>query len=312
MNSIDFLKEINEIDDDLLLNAELPLKREGHIPFGKIGVHAALIVLVLCLIPVTVIAVTIGVKILVSPEAIPNYGDYMLGGIVSVESKVTTIEYELSPHNIEIPLQWEEKLTEAWKGFPYDHSNFSGIDLKDTERRRINFGGIAEIEKLLGISLAASGELEHIIQGAYVTLIVTDQERAAAQLRSEGIVSPDGILIYLPFRNDKETGLGPDVVDFCGLRIFIPITESFAEQYAEHCVMSSVNKQELAQSSFFSSGDIEVIVLENSWQYDLDAPRGYAAWEESGIGYLVELKCTVDTKASPGELLKPYLENLEG
>ena len=312
MNSIDFLKEINEIDDDLLLNAELPLKREGHIPFGNIGVHAALIVLVLCLIPVTVIAVTIGVKILVSPETIPNYGDYMLGGIVSVESKVTTIEYELSPHNIEIPLQWEEKLTEAWKGFPYDHSNFSGIDLKDAADRRVSYGGLAEIEKLLGITLTTSDELVEITQGAYVTLIITDQDRAAAQLRTEGIVSPDGILVYLPFRNDKETGFDIEVVDYCGLQIFIPLTESFANQYAEHCVMSSVNKQELVQSRFFSSGDIEVIVLENSWQYDLDAPRGYAAWEENGIGYLVELKCTVDTKVSPGELLKPYLENLEG
>lgn len=311
MNSIDFLKELNEIDDDLLLNAELPLKKEAHIPLGRIGVHAALILLVLCLIPVTVIAVTIGVKILVSPETIPNYGDYMLGGIVSVESKVTTIEYELSPHNIEIPLQWEEKLTEAWKGFPYEHSNFSGIDLKDTDGRRINFGGIAEIEKLLGISLAASRELEQITQGVYVTLIITDLDRAVAQVRREGIVSPDGILVYLPFGNDKETGFNPDVVDYCGLQIFVPLTESFANQYAEHCVMSSVNKQDLAQSNFFSSGNIEVIVLENSWLDDLDAPRGYAAWERSGIGYLVELKCTVDAKASPGELLRPYLENLE-
>ena len=39
MKRIDFLKELNEIDDDLLLDAELPLKREKHIPFKKIGVQ---------------------------------------------------------------------------------------------------------------------------------------------------------------------------------------------------------------------------------------------------------------------------------
>ena len=33
MKRIDFLKELNEIDDDLQLDAELPLKREKHIPF---------------------------------------------------------------------------------------------------------------------------------------------------------------------------------------------------------------------------------------------------------------------------------------
>lgn len=312
MNSIDFLKELNEIDDELLMNAELPPKRKVPVPFSSIGIKAAVIALLLCLIPATVIAVTIGVKILVSQEVIPNYGDYMLGGIVSVESKVTTIKYELSPQRIEVPLQWEEKLTDAWKGFPYSYDNFKGIDLKDTQGSRINLGGIPEIEKLLGTTLTASDELEQVTLGAYVTLIVTDHERAETQLRSEGIVSPDGILVYLPFRNDKETGLGPEVVDFCGLQIFIPLTEAFVDQYAEHCVLSSVDKQELAQSRFYSKGNIEVIMLENHWQEEYDAPRGYTAWEQSGIGYLVELKCAADIKESPGDLLRPYLDNLEG
>jgi hypothetical protein len=271
-----------------------------------------LIVLVLCLIPATVIAVTIGVRILVSQEEIPNYSDYLVGGFIHIDSKVTTIEYELTPQRIEVPLQWEEKLTEAWKGFPYEYSNFTGIDLKDSNGRRLNFGSIGEIEKLLEINLTSSRELEQITQGAYVTLIITDPDRAAAQLRSEGIVTPDGILVYLPFLNHKEMGLNPNVVDYCGLQIFIPLTESFVEQYAVHCVLSGVNKQELAQSRFYSSGNVEVILLENHWQEEYDAPRGYAAWEQNGIGYLVELKCTVDTKASPGELLIPYLENMEG
>ena len=312
MNRIDFLKELNEIDDDFLLDAELPLKRERHIPFGKIGVQAALIALVLCLIPATVFAVTIGVRILVSQEEIPNYSDYLIGGFLHIDSKVTTIEYELAPQAIEIPLQWEEKLTDAWKGFPYDHSNFTGIDLKDAEGRRINFGSISDIEKLLGTSLTSSRELEKITQGAYVTLAITDPDRAGLQLRTEGIVSPDGILVYLPFRNHNETGLDPDVVDYCGLRVFIPLTEAFAERYAEHAVLSGVDQQEFDQSRFYSSGNVEVILLENYWQEEYDTPRGYAAWECGGIGYLVELKNMPDAKESPVELLKPYLEELEG
>lgn len=312
MNRIDFLKELNEIDDDLLLDAELPLKQEKLIPFRKIGVQAALIVLVLCLIPATVLAVTIGVRIWVSQEEIPNYSDYLVGGFLHIDSKVTTIEYELAPQAIEVPLQWEEKLTDAWKGFPYDHSNFTGIDLKDAEGRRMNFGSMAAIEKLLGTTLTSSHELEQITQGAYVTLAITDPDRAAAQLRTEGIVAPDGIVVYLPFRNHKETGLDPDVVDYCGLQVFIPITEAFAERYAEHSVLSGVDQQEFDQSRFCSSGSIEVILLENHWQEEDDAPRGYAAWECGGIGYLVELKNMPDAKESPVELLKPYLEELEG
>ena len=312
MNRIDFLKELNEIDDDLLLDAELPLKQEKHIPFRKIGVQAALIVLVLCLIPATVLAVTISVRILVSQEEIPNYSDYLVGGFLHIDSKVSTIKYELAPHPIDVPLQWEEKLTDAWKGFPYDHSNFTGIDLKDAEGRRINFGSISDMEKLLGTSLTSSRELEQITQGAYVTLAITDPDRAGLQLRTEGIVSPDGILVYLPFRNHKETGLDPDVVDYCGLRVFISLTEAFAERYAEHAVLSGVDQQEFDQSRFYSSGNVEVILLENHWQEEYDTPRGYAAWEKDGIGYLVEHKNMPDAKESPVELLRPYLENLEG
>ena len=176
----------------------------------------------------------------------------------------------------------------------------------------MNFGSISDIEKLLGTSLTSSHELEQITQGAYVTLAITDPDRAALQLRTEGTVSPDGILVYLPFRNHKETGLDPDVVDYCGLRVFIPLTEAFAQRYAEHAVLSGVDQQEFDQSRFYSSGNIEVILLENHWQEEYDTPRGYAVWECGGIGYLVELKNMPDAKESPVELLRPYLENLEG
>ena len=310
MNSIDFLKELNEIDDELLMNAELPPKRKPYI--YKIGVNAmAVILILLCLMPVTVVAVVITVRTQVSKEEFPNYEDYLMGGLISIDSKVTTIEYELSTHNIEIPQQWEEKLTDAWKAFPYTYDNFTGIDLKDIEGKRINFGGIKQIEELLEISLTDSKELERITLGAYVTLVITDQERAAVQFRTEGTVTPDGVLVYLPFSNDEENGLCPDTVDYLGLQIFIPLTEPFVDKYAEYCVMSGVNKQDLNKSSFFSSGNIEIILLENSWQEKYDAPRAYAAWEQGGIGYLVELKCTMDMKASPGELIRPYLEKLE-
>ena len=252
MNRIDFLKELNEIDDDLLLDAELPLKREKHIPVKKIGVQAALIALVLCLIPATVLAVTIGVRIWVSQEVNPNYSDYLIGGFLHIDSKVTTIEYELAPHPIDVPLQWEEKLTDAWKGFPYEHSNFTGIDLKDAEGRRINFGSISDMEKLLGTSLTSSHELEQITQGADVTLAITDPDRAGLQLRTEGIVSPDRILVYLPFRNHKETGLDPDAENF-PIGITVPIRASIMSIFCTYLILKSHTKN---QSEYFRAGSL--------------------------------------------------------
>jgi hypothetical protein len=308
MNSIDFLKELNEVDDDLLMKVELPPTRKPRI--RRIGVNAVVVALVLCLMSVTVAAVTISIRIFTSEDMVPNYENYHIG-FFNVNSKITTIEYELSPQKIAIPLQWENALTDAWKGFGYSYDHFTGIDMKDSEGNRINYGGIEQLEQLLDIKFVSSENLELVTQGAYVTLAVTDQDRAAEQFRSEGIVSPDGIIIYLPFLRNAQTGLNPEIVDYCGLSIFIPLTDAFADRYASHCVLSSAYKQDLTQNRFFSCDDIEIVLLENTVQGE-DPLSGYAAWEHEGIGYLIEMKTNRDVETLPSNLLTPYLENLEG
>ena len=168
-----------------------------------------------------------------------------------------------------------------------------------------------ELEQLLQIRFTSSSELEAVTRGAYVTLAITDQERAAVQYRSEGIVSPDGIVIYLPFSRDSESGVDPNIVNYCGLSIFVPLTDSFARQYASHSVLSSVYNSDFQQIRQVSSGGVEMILLENEPYMDYPL-SGYAAWEERGIGYLVELKCNNGSRTAPIEILMPYLENLEG
>ncbi len=308
MNSIDFLKELNEIDDDLLMKAELPPVRKPCI--RRIGLNAVVVALVLCLMSVTAAAVTISIRVFTSEDTVPNYENYHFG-FFHVNSKVTTIEYELSPQEIEIPLQWENALTDAWKGFGYSYDHFTGIDLKGNDGKRTNYGGIAQLEQLLGIRLVSSEELELVTQGAYVTLAVTDQKRAAEQFRSEGSVSPDGIIIYLPFLRNAQTGLDPEIVDFCGLSIFIPLTDAFADLYTSHAVLSSAYQQDLTQKRIMSSKDVEIVMLQNTVQ-DGDVLSAYAAWEQAGIGYLVEMKTNWGAETLPSDILTPYLENLEG
>ena len=307
MNSIDFLKELNEIDDILLMKAELPPARKPCIQ--RLGLNAVVIALFLCLMSVTVAAVTISIRIFTSEDMVPNYESFHIG-YFNVNSKITTIEYELSPQKIDIPLQWENALTDAWKGFGYSYDHFTGIDMKDGNGNRINYGGMKQLEQLLDIEFVSSAEMELATQGAYVTLVVTDQNRATEQFRSEGIVSPDGIIIYLPFLRNAYTGLHPEIVDYCGLSIFIPLTNSFAERYASHAVLSSAYKQDLKQERFMSSKDIEIVMLQNTVQ-DEDALSAYAAWEYTGIGYLVEMKTNWGADALPSDILAPYLENLE-
>lgn len=308
MNHVDFLKQFIEIDDDLLLKAEQPLTRKSHSRRMITNIVAA--ILALCLLSITVAAVTINVRIFTSADMILNYEDYYLG-FPPLSSKVTTIEYELYPQDIKIPLHWKEELTDAWKGFGYTYDHFTGIDLKDSNGKRVDFGGIAQIEQLLCFRLASSEELRQVTQSAYVTLVVTDQDRAAEQIRSEGILSPDGLVIYLPFSRNAEAGLDPELVDYCGLSIFVPLTESFAGEYASHSVLSGVYKQDLTQTSLLSDGGIEIIMLGNT-AHNGDALNGFAAWEYEGLGYLVEMRTNRNVEINPRDVLMPYLEHLEG
>lgn len=322
MNSFEFLEELSGIDDDLILNAQtVPPKRQA---MPKFSLRIAAVLAIIILLPLSVAAVTVSVRILTSGSEVTNY----LIDQYTIRSKVTTIEYDLHPQKAKIPLQWTQELTEAWKTFGYDHSYFTGIDLKDGENRR-NFGGIQQLEQLLGIPLVSSPELEAVTSGAYVTLAVTDQARAAAQFQSEGMVSPDGLMIYLPFRLSPETGLDQRLVEYCGLRVFVPLTDSFAKEYASHAVLSSVRKQDLQQTKLVSSGDIEIIMLENTieegipisgiapWENESgyisngDSISGFAAWEKNGIGYLVEFRTYLNVEVVPSQLLTPYLEHLE-
>lgn len=301
MNEFEFLEAINEIDDDLILSAQtIPVKKHR---VHQLGARAAAVAAIICLLSITVAAVTISVRIFTSDREVPNY-EYYYGGPLSLNSKITTIEYDLQPQKAEIPLKWTEELSKAWKSFGYDYGYFTGTNLKNSGGSRMDFGGITQLEQLLGIELAGSEEMELITNSAFVTLAVTDQERAAGQNRTEGIVSPDGLVVYLPLEMDMGD------VDFCGLSIFVPLTESFAEQYASHAVLSSVWKQDLNQTRITSAGGIEIILLENT-PSDGDPLSGFAAWEQNGIGYLVEIKTYPDSEMTPGELLMPYLEQLE-
>lgn len=307
MNSFDLFEALTDIDDDLIMNAQFTPSKKRHI--RRLSLRIAAVACVICLSALTATAITIGVQIRNSSEVATNYNNFLIWNL-SVSSKVTTVEYQLCAQDITPPLQWEDALTSAWKGFGYSYEHFSGIHLQDDDGNRIKFESIAEIEQLLGISLVYSEELEEITKGAYVTLAVTDHIRAAEQFRREGIVTPDGLIIYLPFVCNKQNGFDPELVDYCGLNIFVPLTDSFAEKYAFHPVLSSVYGQDLRRTSMVADSNLNIVILENT--VEDDAPlSGYAAWEHKGIGYLVEMKTNWSANTCPGEILIPYLKTLE-
>lgn len=309
MNELEFLDVLNEIDDELILDAKKPLKARSAKAsmFAKFAVAAA----VICLLSLTVFAVSFSVRVWNSNRRVPIYDTFPYDmGVFSPSSKVVTVDYSLQAQNIQLPTQWVEDLTEQWKAFEYDYTYFHGIDLRDEIGSRMNFGGISALEHLLGISLVSSPELEESFRGAYVSLVITDWERASTELREEGKVYPDGVRVYLPLSIGGQGKLPSEVVEYCCLNIYIPLTDSFAESYRSHAILSGDGEQDLKQSRYTSPAGIQTHVLANE-QSSAEPMKAYGAWEYKGIGYLLEMKTHFDTTADPTAMIIPYFENLE-
>ncbi len=307
MDELKFLQVLTDIEDDLILDAKKPVtpKRSISSLFGKIGVAAAL----LCLLSVTVMAVSFSVWVLSSDHRVPIMEAYYMG-VFTPSSKVTTVNYDLEAREITIPQRWTENLKAAWKTFDYDHKYFKGIDLKEEDGSRIDFGHIAQVERLLGLELVSSPEIDSAAGNVFVSLVIVDSVRASREWERKGTVTPDGIRIYLPFRLDGQKGLNDDVIEYCGLHIFIPLTESFATEYRSHVVLSGDGSQDLKERKILSHGGIETVLLANT-QSEYESMKAFAAWEYQGVGYLLEMKTYDSVTADPGKIMIPYLANLE-
>jgi hypothetical protein len=236
--------------------------------------------------------------------------DNIFMGLLSPKSKVTTVDYDLFPRKLQIPQTWIMNLTEAWVNFDYDHQYFTGLDLKEIDGNAMNFGSISQVEALLDVKLVSSPALDQIVKGVFIRLLVTDSQRATEEFQKTGFITPDGMVIYLPLASVEEQGIAPKVVEYYGLNIYIPMTQSFATAYGSHVVLSSIGNQDLAQSTHISSGGIEVTILTNHLCGD-EAMKAFGAWEEQGVGYLLELKTPNSVTTEPIEMILPYIKDLE-
>lgn len=308
MNELEFLEALNDMDDDLILDAKKPVPKKPPIPafLAKVAVVAA----ILCMLSLSVMAVSFSIRILSGEDRVPIH-EFSFGGIYSPTSKVTTVEYDLKTQDISLPSRWIYTLTEAWESFDYDHGYFQTVDLKTPLGRRMNFGGIAQIEALLRIDLVSSPEIEEVIRASFVTLVITDTQRAAQEYKRDRQISPDGLVIYLPFQTGGTQGISSEIVEYCGIHIFVPLTDSFAAGYRSHVVLSGVGGQDLQKSEYRSEGDINTVLLANTPGAADEPLKAFAAWEHCGVGYLLELKTHHTTPTDPVQLIRPYLEHLE-
>ena len=310
MNEMEWIEVFGDIEDDLILDAKKPIAPKSRISsvLGKIGVAAA----IFCLLSISVMAVSFGVRVMGSEERVP-IGHFSFLGMFAPSSKVTTVDYSLEPQKIQVPSDWKRCLTEAWKAFGYDHKYFHGTDLKTSDGERICFSGLWEIEESLGCSFVHSAEIQYAVKSAFVKLVITDTARGEKEFADRGEITPDGIEVYLPFETVKGGNLDPQAVEYCGLYLYIPLTKSFADRYRSHVILSGVGDQDLKEGKYVSKSGVEVALLSNTLNPEEEPMQVYAAWEHEGIGYLLEMRSHLWAEADkePVQMILPYLEHLE-
>lgn len=309
MKSYELFEALTDLDDELLMKAESAPKKS--YPVRKMGLRAGLVAAMAAMLAITVAAVSVSVKILKSVE-IASYYDYLDGSgfYWEYDSPITTIDFELKEQSLDIPTQWSEQLTQSWEDFAYDYRYFTGTEVTDGAGNRMQFESLGALGDFLDCRFTTSDELDALIQGVYVTMVVTDTQRAEQEYQAAGYVTPDGLMVYCVLRRDGGTGLNADIMQYSGLTVYLSCTRSFSGQYASHPVLSSVQNEEFEQSRYVTSGDVEIKLVQNrpSAYYQ---PTGYAAWCENGIGYLLETRCYRNTAHGPLDMILPYLENLK-
>ncbi len=307
MNEWDLFQELSELDEELVLAAEKTPDRKNLLHRG--GLRAALIAAIIALLVGTALAVHLGVSVSHGEKTVPlkNIGLSLPEGEETEKLTYYTanIRFDMMPTEI-TNADLTSALTQAWQ----QKSDLSSYPLLEENGHRINLGTISGAEKFLGIELIDSPELEPMIRGAYVTLLVTDPERAREQYAREGEVSPDGIELYFSFRR----GIG-DVFDArqvleCGLTVYIALTEDFARSKNVLRLYSYEKEGAFRESGLLTDKGNSLLLLENSPRKGYCAV-GYAAWCEKGIAYFAVVKCSPNAFCAPLSLLTPLLETLQ-
>ena len=307
MNEWDLFKAMSELEDEFLCDA--PHKKKP-LRLLRIGLIAAVVML----LAGTVLAVSVSVSVRHGSQTVwlEEIGLSLPQGkrVETMDYYTADIEFSMQSAGISVPSEAVAVLTDAWRGFTYDYSYFTGAKLTDAAGKRMDLGSVAGAEAYFGIRLMHSAPMDELICGAYATLVVSDIGRAEKEFAETGSVTPDGVELYFPFRRgDGEDALNAAVVREGGLTVYLVITPQFAQQEGVQRVYSYEKEGALHESGLLTAAGKSILLLENAPQKGYDG-FGCAAWCENGIGYYAEVHTSSKTNTPPLTLITPLLDEL--
>lgn len=307
MKEWELFEALGDLDDELITQ-----ERPTRPRWKRGGLRLALIAAVTALLVGTALGVGLRVGVTYGRETIPLDG-ISLGQKDGKDTRelsyyTAEIQYELQTVCVENLELLSSQLTRAWE----DYGQFKTAELMGEDGKRRNLGTIAGAEEFFGLDLMQSPDLEALVRGAYVTMVISDPERAEAEYAETGKVTPDGLMIYFSLRRGEASteALDGRLVSESGITVYIALTEAFIAQEGGRCLYSHESEGEFQESGLMTDRGKSLLLLENTLE-GISGQTGYAAWCHQGIGYLAHIKTYPSSQATPLSLLAPVLQKMQ-
>lgn len=303
MNAWDLMQELGEIDSDLL---EVTKPKKTH-RFRPIVLIAATMILLIGM----VMAVGGGVKAKFSKNMIRLQGLSLEENKSGEQTYFTAqITYDLQCVQVQNLSELCEKLTSAWENFDHEREQFYIAQLREDDGSLHSFSTLQEAECFLGLKFAKSALLEERIDGVYLSMVVTDCNRAAEEFQKNHTIAPDGLLLYCPVKRVlQDSVLDATLVSECGIEIYVALQDDFASGENRKCVYSHETEGAFRESGMLTQQGSTILLMENA-PNDGYVQTGYAAWCKNGIGYLAHIKVYPDSYATPLSIMTPLLSQM--
>lgn len=311
MKEWEIFEALGDLDDELITQ-----ERPTRPHWKRGGLRLALIAAVTALLVGTVLGVGLGVGVTYGKQTVTLQG-VSLGqkdgdGTRELSYYTAEVQYDLQTVSVENMELLSSQLTQAWEDLGHDHSGLQAAELMGADGKRRNLGTIAGAEEFFGLDLMQSPDLEALVRGAYVTMVISDPERAEAEYAETGRVTPDGLLIYFSLRRGEASpeALDAQLVSESGITVYIALTEAFIAQEGTQRLYSYETEGEFQESGLMTDRGKSILLLENTREGSF-GQTGYAAWCQNGIGYLAHMKTYPSSYATPLSLLAPVLQHIQ-
>lgn len=343
MKGMDIMKAMNDLDHDMLQEAEAaPVKSIRKPRLSRLAIIAAVVALLTVTAAAVGITVSISVKhgsLSVDPDGLKaQYFDAVNGEIpgtkVDIDFGLTVTELD-EEHEANVKFV----TTDHWKyykqtgvyDFIFDDVGGAGVNCvnfgygHDYSGYEYSFKSVEDIEDFLGIKLKLNSEIREAAAkrmpnyGDQIVMVTTvSKEEGDKEYAETGEVSASGILIHIPVDlknppvdNELITEYGPmagGMGDTVTVSIYVALNEACAARKTVYSLFYPDRS-----GTFYMEENVSFDGKKLTMSYTADGVTPYntmanVAYSEDGIGYVISA-IDLNSDGDAVELLKPYLQN---